>query len=471
MALTRYLLWCVNDLVGFRVPELRSVAAMLGIQLRFQDPEETEHPYLLVDLEDDESARKILSRTLLVRSCFRLYAAGQSMAEIHRQIRSLIAQDFLSAYREASFRIQVEGFSKTISFQEKLDRVNAFAYLPLKGPVKLKDPDLSLHLFEYYGLDPNRAPEEPYRIFFGRWVCDGQRKQTSKYSLKDRKFIGSTSMDPCLALIMGNLAQVKPGDIVLDPFVGTGSLLIGSGHWGAYVLGTDIDYLTLHGKTKPTRYNQEFRAPDESVEANMKQYGLWNRYLDVVVSDAALPIWRRNLRLDAIVTDPPYGIREATEKIGSKRHKPRPVLGHQVKSHIPSRVQYGLGEIYKDLLRFAATHLEIGGRLVFWYPVNQDGYCEERLPSLSCLQLRANCEQVLSVHSSRRLMAYTKIKEPESSEEPFVDAELLAGFRDRFFGSAAKGTRQERKKTVNEKRQKRLHELHAQLSSASEEGS
>lgn len=47
----------------------------------------------------------------------------------------------------------------------------------------------------------------------------------TELNLKKRKFIGNTSMDAQLSLIMANIAQVKPGDLVLDPFVGSGQYI------------------------------------------------------------------------------------------------------------------------------------------------------------------------------------------------------------------------------------------------------
>lgn len=63
-------------------------------------------------------------------------------------------------------------------------------------------------------------------------MADGQRDLIQLHSLKKRQFIGNTSMDAQLALIMANQAQVKPGDILLDPFVGSGSLLVAAAHFG-----------------------------------------------------------------------------------------------------------------------------------------------------------------------------------------------------------------------------------------------
>lgn len=36
----------------------------------------------------------------------------------------------------------------------------------------------------------------------------------------------------------------------------SGSVLVAAAHRGAYVWGWDIDYLTLHARTKPTRHSQ-----------------------------------------------------------------------------------------------------------------------------------------------------------------------------------------------------------------------
>lgn len=64
-------------------------------------------------------------------------------------------------------------------------------------------------------------------------------------------------MDPQLSLIMANQAQIRNGDLVFDPFVGTGSLLIAASQFGGYTFGTDIDFLMLHGRTRPTRISQK----------------------------------------------------------------------------------------------------------------------------------------------------------------------------------------------------------------------
>ena len=88
-------------------------------------------------------------------------------------------------------------------------------------------------------------------------MAGGLRNLMKKLSLKTRKFIGNTSMDPQLSLLMANQAQVRSGDMVLDPFVGSGSLLVAAAEFGGYVIGGDIDYLMLHARTRPSRITQK----------------------------------------------------------------------------------------------------------------------------------------------------------------------------------------------------------------------
>lgn len=43
-------------------------------------------------------------------------------------------------------------------------------------------------------------------------------------------------MDPTLSLLMANQALVQRGDLVFDPFVGTGSLLIAAAKFGGELI-------------------------------------------------------------------------------------------------------------------------------------------------------------------------------------------------------------------------------------------
>jgi tRNA (guanine10-N2)-methyltransferase len=62
---------------------------------------------------------------------------------------------------------------------------------------------------EDYGDSPNTAPLEPLRIFFGREIGHGQRHLITQYAVRERHFIGNTSMDAQLSFIMANQAKVS----------------------------------------------------------------------------------------------------------------------------------------------------------------------------------------------------------------------------------------------------------------------
>jgi tRNA (guanine10-N2)-methyltransferase len=51
-------------------------------------------------------------------------------------------------------------------------------------------------------------------------------QEVAKYDLKKRLYIGPTSLDHHLAFLMGNASHVRKGSLVLDPFVGTASILV-----------------------------------------------------------------------------------------------------------------------------------------------------------------------------------------------------------------------------------------------------
>lgn len=72
-------------------------------------------------------------------------------------------------------------------------------------------------------------------------IADGQRHLIDRFDLKKRVYIGNTSMEAEMSLLMANQAKASPGKLCYDPFVGTGSMLYTSAYFGARVMGSDID--------------------------------------------------------------------------------------------------------------------------------------------------------------------------------------------------------------------------------------
>lgn len=75
----------------------------------------------------------------------------------------------------------------------------------------------------------------------------GTVKFNTVYELSKRIYLGPTSADNDLAFMMCNQAKIGPGSFVIDPFVGTGGLIIPPATKGAYVFGCDLDMRVLNG--------------------------------------------------------------------------------------------------------------------------------------------------------------------------------------------------------------------------------
>ncbi|XP_055376506.1 tRNA (guanine(10)-N2)-methyltransferase homolog isoform X2 [Condylostylus longicornis] len=441
--LKKYLLWFAQEHIDFRYAEIKSIIQLFNLNLEFCDLE-INKPYWIVELPNEEEAKKLASRSVSMRCILELWSYGKR-DEMHSNLKKYIKEHKETEQyfcEKLSFKINVETYNKHFTQKEKVQKIENFDYLPLRGKVNLKAPDVEWWYIEFYGMNPKDVPNDPFSTIFARWVADGQRNLINELSLKNRKFIGNTSMDAQLSLLMANQALVKPSDLVFDPFVGTGSLLVSAAKFGAYVMGTDIDYMMLHAKSRPSRISQKIRDSDESIKANLKQYDCEKRFIDVFVSDFSNPVWRDNIEFDSIITDPPYGIREATSKIDTK-------ISEKINSrdpnapHYPSTSPYSLHNLYRDLLRFSAKHLKMNCRLVCWLPFHQDDYSNEAIPQHPCLKLVANSEQRLCGQTSRRLLTYTKVRNIDDYDTTFEQSSEFHDFRERYFYNGQ--SRKERK--------------------------
>ena len=50
-------------------------------------------------------------------------------------------------------------------------------------------------------------------------------------------------------------------------------------------------------------YNSHATGKDDNMRACLRQYGLENQYIDMLVADASRNVWRETELFDAIVTD------------------------------------------------------------------------------------------------------------------------------------------------------------------------
>ena len=65
-------------------------------------------------------------------------------------------------------------------------------------------------------------------------------------------------------------------------------------------MGSDIDFLMVHARTKPSRVGQKKRIKGESFRGNFQQYQLEAKLIDVIVGDASNYPWSQKIKFDAI---------------------------------------------------------------------------------------------------------------------------------------------------------------------------
>lgn len=111
-------------------------------------------------------------------------------------------------------------------------------------------------------------------------------------------------MDPELSFLQANISRVRVGDLVLDPFAGTGGLLLAAAEFGGWVLGTEISYMIARAKGSSARMGEGQLREDQNVHANFRQYGLEQRFGGIVLADASEHrLWREGLEFDVILAD------------------------------------------------------------------------------------------------------------------------------------------------------------------------
>ena len=109
---------------------------------------------------------------------------------------------------------------------------------------------------------------------------------------RKKPFFHPSALQAKLARCMVNLARPRTGDLILDPFCGTGTTLIEAGLIGCRSLGIDVQRRMVIGTLK-----------------NLDFYNLASE--GVLVADVKnLPV----KKADCVVTDPPYGISSTTLK-------------------------------------------------------------------------------------------------------------------------------------------------------------
>lgn len=431
LEMKEYLIYFAQAYPNFRRAELESLAAYHGISIDSSHHDET-NPFLIVKLENDDQARKIMEHSILGRGIYELWGQGKDLAELHENVKQTSSQRF-DDYMESSFKFDFIGYMGKRSSQEKFETIESFAYLAFKGPIRMKNPDVVFTVLEEYQVCGTEKATAPINMWFGRQIQLSARTDNilDKYDLRRRKYIGTTSFDAELSLVSCNIAQVGPGKITYDPFAGTGSFLVAAANFGGLPIGSDIDARILRGKNDKC-----------NIKANFKQYGTSLNFLDTLTMDFTNNAFRSDFQIDSIVCDPPYGVREGLKVCGAK--DPEKAVGrenvlidgekaHLRKDFIQPKKPYELSSLLADLLDFAANRLPVDGRLAFWMPTANDDFEINHIPQHENLELIYNLEQEFNKWS-RRLLVYVR-RDDDFKGETINGLKInhIKNFRERYF--------------------------------------
>jgi tRNA (guanine10-N2)-dimethyltransferase len=268
---------------------------------------------------------------LVRRACILLAESAKTPEAMLEAIDSLDFKGILKSRMSFAVRVKgVKGHSKGLSItglEKELGRQIMRKVQSAK--VDLEEPEVL-----FYTIITND------RALFCRNVVEVEERGFSQRRPGSRPFFHPSSIHPRLARTMVNLSGARPGSGFLDPFCGSGGILIEAGVIGCRLVGLDIDP----------------RMTDGSKE-NLRALGL--NSADICVSDARhIPL----RQIDSVATDPPYGrssstrgndtfvlVEKSLEAIASLL-KPRSKICIAVPSEIDAR------EFRLDNLRLLEVH-------------------------------------------------------------------------------------------------------------------
>ncbi|KAL8286665.1 hypothetical protein RQP46_004193 [Phenoliferia psychrophenolica] len=409
----KFLLVCSQNLDEFRLPELESIAALFNFKIRYEGVPDVTRPYMIVDLDSEREALLLGSRAICVKHIWEHWADALTYEELQPKIKALPElYESIASSASTTWKFKVGSFGQIIPIKEQIEVINSFGWMSFKGDISLKKPMVELGVFEEYvhattSQDKGRILSEMRRVWMGRKVCDTQRHMIDTFDVKKRAYIGNTTMESEVSLLMANQALASKGKLVYDPFTGTGSMLLTSSAFGAMSFGSDIDGRQMRGKKT-------------SLANSAAQYGVTDKILDCAAFDLTQHPFRTGEIFDAIVTDPPYGVRAGAKRLGRKDNRIEPYvpalipgresegMPHKMEDYVPPTHPWEMEDVIRSLITFSLYLLKPGGRLVFFLPTDNAEYADVDIPVVDGLKLISNSSQDFGKWS-RRLITMEKV--------------------------------------------------------------
>ncbi|CRH01660.1 tRNA guanosine-2'-O-methyltransferase, putative [Plasmodium relictum] len=415
-----YLIWfrSHNRYDDCKISELKSLLEIFCDKRKELWLNEKENNYkgevfLKVNITEEELWKNVLSRSILIKGVVDLWGEGNSYDDLLKNLTTK-KHLFENNLRNKKWCFYFNSFGKVVNQIDKKKKMDYFKiFFDEFRDIDLINPDVHIALFEEYDKKNSKILK---KVYFGKCIVlrkyqnsifNTYEKTTEKpkiswwknYALNKRPILGPTTTDNELAFIMCNIAKIKNGHIVLDPFVGSGGLLVSCSIFNAICIGNDIDIRLLKGyRLSYLNPHIEHQNDKKNIFQNFLHYNL--NMPDILVSDNSKPIWNffHKPWVDAIVTDPPYGnratIRTSVKNSSNAKNKGDIINNNEFNENSAiinnnenelerkntlnkKTINYRCAAAIKDLLNIASHTLVDNGMLVFLLPVQLKTIKEE----------------------------------------------------------------------------------------------
>ena len=236
-------------------------------------------------LEEEKVCSLLGERAAYTHICgLEIFSCEASENKIFEEAKKVDWDEWIQEGGSFAVRIERVGEKKVFLDTVRLERIIGEIILGQKS-------NLSVNL------------EKPEKLFvgvvsgenfvFGLALNSLRKKGFSFRTPRKKPFFHPSSLQPKLARCMVNLSRANRQKLLLDPFCGTGTILIEAGLMGINSIGVELREKMVKG-----------------AKLNLDYYGVKNAYL--VRADALkLPL----IQVDCVATDPPYG--RAASTLGS----------------------------------------------------------------------------------------------------------------------------------------------------------
>jgi len=282
--LAKYFVLISGEDIALAQAEVDSVVRLVDTKAKL----EWDNTLGLVETTDD-AIQFLLSRSATVKEAGAVITETEPTEDPANWITEERLLPVISSFGTFSIRTQSLFSDRKVEYRKQLtkqigDKIRNLTELR----VSTKFPDVTFLVL----LTSNRT-----------LICQATISQTRKVLLSKcpsaKPFFHPSMMNATLARVMCNLAGVMPGNLVCDPFCGSGGILSEIATIGARTIGMDLNWRLIMGS-----------------RANLEGDGYGN--FTLIQGDARFIPFKTH-SFDNIVTDPPYGRVSSTRGAAATR--------------------------------------------------------------------------------------------------------------------------------------------------------